>query len=377
MFKATQGFDEKEWAKLQHHNIFQSSEWISSMASRLPGEIYTFTLSDEVGILGVIISQFDAYEAYNPQTIFWRKEPVFSTFCMDTRQKFISELDFIPSSLPALVLVFPGYDGNPSGKKHKDQSVISDFVALIIDWAKCMNISGVHSLYTFESPLETAFKRLGGQTYDLTTRSVLNVTWNDWNDYLQQLSANRRSKIKKEYKLISSSMKLSEVNARKYTNDIVSGRCSTLRRYGNQTSFSSEKKRLESLIDRYGDNLKVFGAIHKCELIASSVCVLSDSQLIVIYNGVSDAGNNVRYSHFASNYYAIIQNIDVRNVRVIDYGISHKDVKELRGCKSFFLKGHVLHLDKSGQHQHHAMAKLMSEKTLHTVNDYKGSAYEK
>lgn len=364
-FNVTQGFDEKRWGDLQHHTFFQTSDWIRSMASRLPGEVYTFTLSNEVGLVGVVVNDNEAYEAYNPHAILWRDEPVFDPINSDARRQFLSNLQGKPITLPALVLVYPGYEGNLAGKSHQNQLVVNNFIGAITTWAKYKNLKGVHSLYTNQKTLQNAFEILGGRTYSLTTRSVLRVTWENWDDYLQHLSSNRRAKIRKEYKSISSCMNLIEVDAKYYIDDIVCGRCATLRRYGNHASTTNEKKRLSSLIEEYGNDLKVFGAVYNNKLIASSVCVMADKLLIVIYNGVSDFGRNIRYSHFASNYYSIIQNVDVNNVSVIDYGISHKDVKELRGCESSMLKGHLLHFEESKKHQHYAMAEIMAGQISH------------
>src|SRR6266702_1514056 len=76
--RIVRGLDLAAWRDLQPRSALHDEAWLSVMSSRLPGEVFTVTLGEDLGFCAVLVSDPDAYEAYNPYAVLWREPPVFA-----------------------------------------------------------------------------------------------------------------------------------------------------------------------------------------------------------------------------------------------------------------------------------------------------------
>lgn len=343
------GFNAGEWALLATRSPMHSVSWLRAMTSRLPGEVYTIVSDRDVGFIGTIVENVDAYEAYNPAAIFWRHEPVFSVSNPERRIEYLRSIrGALPPTLPALVLVAPGYVGDPAGGSAFDERAIADTLAEIIDWARAKKLNSLHILYTTNQTIQSAVRKTNGVTYSLSTRSILNVKWDDWDGYLASLSSKKRVEFRKEWRRAAGELSFDEHSPGKYINDIVQGRCAVLERYGQDASSDAELARLRSLITAFGTNLVAYGGLSDGRLVTSCLCLRDGRCLNVLYSSITEMGRTVPYAHLAATYYAVIRHNPKAICEVIDYGIGHRETKESRGCTPIELHGHAISLKSGG-----------------------------
>ena len=335
------GFVADRWRAFEPRSSFHDERWLIAMHSRLPGEVFT-VLDDArgIGFIGVLVTDPDGYEAYNPDMILWRDPPVFEL--TDPAGRAAGLPSSRPAVLPALALVAPGYEGNPAGWGALDPGAVAECLAEVRAWSTDRELAGVHVLFTASPAVSAAVDSLGGLSYPITGRWTLPVRWQDWSGYLGGLNSKRAREIGREYRLATESLQLAEVDPHRYAEDLIEGRCALLRRYGQDADPVAEHRRLALLGEQFGDRLTAFGGLYEGRLVAGSLCLWHGRTLQVMYSALTEDGRKHRFAHFASVYYAVIARVNSASCDLIDYGISHSSGKQARGCELERLSGHVL-----------------------------------
>nr|WP_042187349.1 GNAT family N-acetyltransferase [Kibdelosporangium sp. MJ126-NF4]CEL18018.1 hypothetical protein [Kibdelosporangium sp. MJ126-NF4]CTQ90754.1 hypothetical protein [Kibdelosporangium sp. MJ126-NF4] len=356
------GFDQDRWSRLALGSPLHDPEWIAIMMSRLPGKPYTVTVGDELGFVGVLVDDPEAYEAYNPYAILWRDPPVFDLTNPDGRRDKLAELGHLPEwTLPALALVVPGYLGDPAGKAATDVAVIGDCLNDVTRWARDKGLRGVHVLYTEGEAVGEAVAKLGGSTYPTTSRTVIPVWWADWDGYLLGLQPKRRREIERQARRIAEAgLELRRIDPVEFTDDILAGRAALLTRYGQTVDPVAERTRLTRLIQAFGDRLQCYGALIDGHAVASCVGLRHDRKLQILMSGATDRGHELPFAHFAGTFYAPIQDADRAGLDEIDYGIGHSAGKILRGGKPRTLSCHAIGTDPVAARRLAAAARLLT-----------------
>lgn len=335
------GFAADRWRAFEPRSSFHDERWLIAMHSRLPGEVHT--VLDEargIGFVGVLVTDPDGYEAYNPDAILWRDPPVFEL--TDPAGRAAGLPSSRPAALPALALVAPGYDGNPAGRGAGDPAALAACLTEVRNWCAEQGLAGLHLLFTASAAVDTAIASLDGLSYPITGRWSLPVTWQDWSGYLAGLNSKRAREIGREYRLATESLQLAELDPHQYADDLIEGRCALLRRYGQDADPVAERQRLALLGEQFGGRLTAFGGLHEGRLVAGSLCLWHGRTLQVMYSALTEDGRKHRFAHFASVYYAVIARVNADSCDQIDYGISHSSGKHARGCQLERLSGHVL-----------------------------------
>ncbi|MDQ2837809.1 MAG: GNAT family N-acetyltransferase [Actinomycetota bacterium] len=355
------GFQAEPWRELVSRSPFHDAGWLTAMTSRLPGEIFTVLDKQDLGFIAVLVSNPDGYEAYNPAAILWRDPPVFELSDPAARAAELDRLvDSAPATLPALVLVAPGYDGDPAGRCAEDPAALARCLTELLGWCEQSGLAALHLLFTANPMVNEAISGLGGFSYPITARWTLPVWWQDWDGYLAGLDSKRAREIRREYRLATESLQLTELDPNEYAEDLIEGRCALLRRYGQDADPAAEHRRLALLTEQFGDRLTAFGGLHEGRLLAGSLCLWHGRTLQVMYSALTEAGEQHRFAHFASTYYAIIERVSSAECAEIDYGISHRSGKQARGCELRQLYGHVLPVAGSDTEQLAIAAKLLT-----------------
>jgi hypothetical protein len=342
--EVTAGFHADRWAGLAASSPYHDAGWLTAMTSRLPGAVYTVLDRRGIGFVGVLVDDPDSYEAYNPQAILWRDPPVFELTDPAGRAAELAG-HRIPNSLPALVLVAPGYHGDPAGPAGNDPAALTECLAELLEWCRSTGLAGLHLLFTGSPAVTAAVASLGGLSYPLTTRWTLPVWWQDWPGYLAGLDTKRARELRREHRLASSTLQLAELDPQQHADELVAGRCAVLRRHGQVADPAAEHRRLALLIERFGDRLTLFGGLAGSRLATGCLCRWHGRELQVLYSAVTEAGLAHRFAHFAGTYYAVIEGVSIVRCDTIDYGISHRAGKRARGCTVRRLFGHVLPTD--------------------------------
>ncbi|MFJ8624938.1 GNAT family N-acetyltransferase [Kitasatospora sp. NPDC093550] len=344
-------FDGAGWDHLGPGAAVQGGRWLRAMISRLPGEPVTVLHHGPDGALaftGAVISDGDAYEAYNPWAILRREDPVFpESEC--ARRRVLPQLGDRPEEiLPSLLLVAPGYLGDPVGPAADRPESLKQCLADACAWASGAGLATVSVLYTTPPAaraLAPAVGALGGESFELTTRSMMRVTWDDEEGLAAGRSKGQRAEVRRQLRrLAEHGCTVGTADPDELFDEVVGARCELLRWYGQPADESSERRRLRTLIDTFGEDLLLCTAHHGGRLIAYALFVSDRRTLQNVYVGTTEAGRNTPYAHLAVTYHEPMRRAARERYDWIDYGVGHGDTKRLQGCDAVALTGHVIPL---------------------------------
>lgn len=360
------GFDRAAWRGLAVRSVLQDPDWLAAMASKIPGEVHTIVHGGAVGFLGAVVTDPDAYEAFNPYAILFRDPPVFELRDPGARRRTLPGAD--PAAiLPALVLAAPGYLGDPAGTTG-DPGALRACLSGVVDWCRERGARTLCCLYTQQATaaITEAVAALGGTSFPLTTRWTLPVWWDTWEGYLAGFGASRRRKVRRELRAAAEAgVRPARIEPSEHAEAIVDGRCAKLRSHGHEPDPDAERERLARLLDAFGGGVTAYGALRGTELVASIVCLERGRTLQVLYSGVTEHGERLPFAHFVASYYAPAEHVGKRELDRIDYGIDHGTAKAFRGCRPEALHGHVVGLDPTAGELLATGARLLREAGTH------------
>jgi hypothetical protein len=349
MIRVSAGFDAEAWARLAVTAPMHDPRWLRVMCTRLPGEVLTVWYGDTLAFVGVLVSDPDAYESYNPYAILWRPEPVFELAGEDYRRQRLASAAADPAvTLPALVLVAPGYWGDPAGAAADDPAAVRDCLHGVLAWARSRGISSVSVLYTVRGTdtVAAAFRGVGGVSYPLTERWLMPVWWEDWDGYLSGLPPTRAREIRRELRRAAGAgVHPARIDPGHHRQRIVELRCALLARYGQAADRAAERRRLAGLLESFGDGVRSYAAVRDGQPVAVAVSIRQGAGMHVLYSGIDPAAGTVPFAHFLATFYAVVADVRAGEVREIDYGIGHGAGKALRGCRPVTMFGHTVGVD--------------------------------
>lgn len=347
-------FDAARWDALRPGTVVQGGRWLSTMLSRLPGRPVTAVhagpdgLDDAVGFVGAVVEDPEAYEAYNPWLILRAPQPVFEEVYASGRQVAPQLGDAPERMLPGLVLTAPGYIGDPVGPAAGQPEEVRACLAGICAWARSAGLATVTVLYTTpagSAVLEPAVAALGGESFDLTTRSAREVTWTDAEGFRQAISRRHRAEMNRQLnRLADLGAELGQADPAARFEEVIEGRCELVRWYGQPVDEAGERRRLRTLIDTFGPDLRLYTTEREGRIVAHSLFVLQNRTLQNIYTGTTESGRNTPFAHLAATYHEPMLSASSEHLDRIDYSIGHGSTKRLQGCRAVPLRGHLIPL---------------------------------
>ncbi|MFE4822133.1 hypothetical protein ACFRFU_38040 [Streptomyces sp. NPDC056704] len=344
-------FDVARWDQLRPGPAVQGGRWLSSMLSRLPGEPVTVLHGDgdgEVGFTGAVITDANAYEAYNPWMILRRPEPVFPEVHASGRRVAARLGDEPEDMIPSLLLAAPGYLGDPVGPAAHRPEAVTECLSGVCAWARRAGLATVSVLYTTpagSAVVEPAVAALGGASFDLTARSMMRVTWCDDTEFLGGLPRRRRIEVQRQLRRLSAlGCVVGPGDARMRFDEVIEGRCELLRWYGQPVDEAGERRRLSTLIDTFGADLLLFTVEADGHVVAHALFVADGRTLQNVYVGTTKKGRDTPYAHLAATYHAPMRQATRDRFDWIDYGVGHADTKRVQGCDAVPLRGHLIPL---------------------------------
>ncbi|MEF3113989.1 hypothetical protein [Streptomyces chrestomyceticus] len=342
-------FDAARWGRLHPGSAVQSACWIDIMLSRLPGKPLMVLHEDDdgatLGFVGAVVTEPGAYEAYNPWTILRADPEVFPA--AHAGGPVAPQLGGAAQDmLPSVVLSAPGYLGDPVGPAGRRPDAVRDCLSAVLDHARDAGLATVCVLYSTPegaAVLDPVTTALGGACFDLTSRSVLEIGWADWDDYHSGPRNRRRAEILRQLRrLAEAGGEVVREDPRPRFDEVVAARCCLLRHYGQPADEDSERRRLHALIEAFGDDLVLYSVVREGRLLAHALFVAQDRVLQNIYAGTTEEGRATPYAHLAATYYAPLMYVTGKEFDRIDYGVGHETTKRLRGCLVVPLRGHLL-----------------------------------
>jgi hypothetical protein len=341
-------FDAERWDALCPATSVQGSRWIAAMLSRLPGRplmAVTEGADGGVGFVGAVVEHADAYEAYNPWRILRGPEPVFAEVYAAGRP-VAPHLGAAPEAmLPSAVLVAPGYLGDPVGPGGGRVAEVQACLGRICAWAWSAGLATVAVLYTTpagSAVVEPAVAALGGESFDLTVRSVHPVRWRDGAEFLAAIGG-RRTEVRRQLRALDGlGATVGTVELADHVDGVIEARCELLRRYGQPVDEAGERRRLRLLMATFGPDLLLWATERDAALVACALFLAQDRVLRNIYAGTTRQGRATPYAHLAATYHAPMRDVGCDRFDLIDYGIGHWDTKRFQGCTAVPLRGHLI-----------------------------------
>ncbi|HEX6076717.1 MAG TPA: GNAT family N-acetyltransferase [Micromonosporaceae bacterium] len=343
-------FDAERWQCLDPGSPVQSGPWVRIMLSRLPGDPLMVVLEradGALGFTGAVVSDPGAYEAYNPWAILRRQKPVFGEAHTAGRVP-PAIADQAEALLPGVVLVAPGYLGDPVGPLADRPDAVREGLTGVVDWARGEGMSSVSVLYTSldaAAVVGWAVARLGGATFPLTSRFTLPVSWSHWQEYVADLPKDHRNEPGRQMRRLSEGGCTVTCEAPELAfDDIVAARCELLRWCRQPVDESDERYQLASLIDAFGSDLLLFATRRDGELLSGGLFLAYGRTLLNVYTGTTVQGRQTPFAHLAATYHGPVGFVTQERFDVIDYGVGHGDTKRLQGCQELPMYGHVIPL---------------------------------
>jgi hypothetical protein len=347
--QVSRAFDPARWDELSPAAAVHSSRWLNVMLSRLPGEPLMVVCDGPggaVGFTGAVVTEPDAYEAYNPWLILRGPRPVFEE--VHAKGRAAPRIGDAPGELlPGAVLTAPGYIGDPAGPGAGDQEAVRRCLAGVCEWARQQGLATVSLLYTTRyagAAVEAAVTRLGGDSFDLTSRGVLRVTWTDWAGRLAALPRRRKEIARQLRRLDDAGCTVSPMDPRPVIDEVVAARCALLAWYEQPYDYGREQQRLRSLLSSFGPDAALFTTARSGKIIACALFVAHGRTLQNVYAGTTPQGRETPYAHLAATYYAPAAYASADRFDVIDYSIGHAETKRFQGCEFTPMRGHVISL---------------------------------
>jgi hypothetical protein len=341
-------FDPERWDALGPTAAMQSGRWLGSMLSRLPGAPVTAIhgRGDEaVGFVGAVVDDPAAYEAYNPWRILRGPRPVFEEVHRGGH-RIARHLGPEPTAmLPSLVLASPGYCGDPVGPAGTQDRAVTECLRRVCRWAWRQGIRTVAVLYTAPRAapvVSAAVAALGGETFDLTSRSVRRVTWPDGDGFRAALGR-RRSELRRQFRSLNAhGCTVDPVPVGSVFDEVVTARCELLHWYGQPADEAGEARRLRTLVTTFGTGLRLWATRRYGRLVACALFLAHGRTLHNVHVGTTALGRDTPFAHLAATYHGPMRDVSNREFDVIDYGIGHADTKRLQGCETVPLRGHLI-----------------------------------
>jgi hypothetical protein len=340
-------FDPRRWDALAPDTVVQSSKWINAMLSRLPGDPLMTVYNGQKGLLGLVgavVEDPSAYEAYNPWTILRAPQPVFPEVHRHGRP--VAQLGSAAADmLPSAVLVAPGYLGDPVGPAGRDPGDVLAGLRGVCQWAWSAGLATVALLYTTppaSAVVEPAVAELGGESFDLTSRWVHEVTWSD-PDGFHRAIGRRRHELRRQFRgLDRFGCTVGRADVEHHFDDAIEARCELLRWYDQPVDEHGEVRRLRTLVDTFGPDLRLWATWRDNLLVACALFLAYGRTLQNIWTGTTKLGRATPFAHLAATYHGPMRDVSNREFDRIDYGIGHGDTKRFQGCTPLPLRGHLI-----------------------------------
>lgn len=239
--------------------------------------------------------------------------------------------------LPGLVFMHPTYETFPVGSAGRDPAVLRDFVQQLLNWAGDAGLSSIAFLYLADAarPLLDVLGEAGAQVLPLTSTCVMEVTWDDFADYLRTLPSHRRVMIRRELRrLDENAVTVGAEDPMDAAAAMAALRGRLVGKYGERPNASRDARLLDQILTSFRpDELCLITARRDGDLLSFMLFGQDGDHWTALLTGADYDEPRSRFTYFACAFYHPAILAPRHGVRCISYGIGSWEAKRLRGCR--------------------------------------------
>ncbi|TLQ47799.1 GNAT family N-acetyltransferase [Streptomyces marianii] len=327
------------------------SRWIRLTAERFQDEYKIFMLREEdgrcaVALGGTIVSSPSAgLDWFNPPLVL---SGGVTRDGLAAGQPYAWTRRQAASAYPCLLLVYPHFASFPVGNRREDPASLRRFLTEVTAWAQ---VEGARSiallfLHPVASHLMTELSSAGFAVVPLVERCDLDVTWKDFDGYLESLPKRRRGEVRRELRLLESrGITLSSRHPSGDESDLVALRCQLVEKYRGSCDPAHERSTFEQLRELVAaDDITIFTATKDGRLLNFGLFVRDGDEWVAFLTGADYQSGQEGLGYFANLFYRPAALAPSLGIRTILYGPSARDAKRRRGCRvtPLFAAGKIL-----------------------------------
>ena len=344
------------WAEIAPRPpLVASKPWLDAMGDRLDGEPCSLALESRdrisVAAFGSVVTDPDAYEAFNVHRLLAAEPPVFplDPGAGEARAAAVSELPPAPGWFPTLVLVYPGYECVPVGPDAEDPDALRAFAEAVAGWASGAGCRVASCLYVprDREAFGQALADAGWSCAPLVVRSRLSLAGcASFEDYLARLKRSKRIEARRERRVLrEAGVRTERRPLDEHVDDVVRLRSNLVAKYGGYSTPKAERRRLERLVEALGPRLVLFRSVAGRETIAFTLMIEDGAEWYLFWTGQDYGHPKARYLYFDAVFYTPVEAAIEAGVEAIDMGVGHSDAKTARGATTSPRDGWFLALD--------------------------------
>lgn len=240
--------------------------------------------------------------------------------------------------LPGLMIMHPHYDTRPVGPAAGDQRVLDRFVEALLDWADDHGVRAVSFLYQTAAarPLLRSLSATGTVVVPLSSACVLDVTWPDFDGYLDGLGYKRRTAIRRELRWLAERQVTVAVEPLDRAGDeLLDLRCALVAKYGGTPRRAKEQRLLELVRTGFApEETCLVTARVSGRLLSFMLFVREGDDWSAVLTGSDYRSPDTRFTYFATGFYHPAALAPAAGIRRIHYGFGSWQAKQLRGCRA-------------------------------------------
>jgi len=236
---------------------------------------------------------------------------------------------------PTLLLMNPNWETAAVGPGSDDPDNVRLLLTRIGDWRRKEGIRSVAALYVTNQPaLLHALRAAGTSPVPLADQCVLDVTWSDFDGYVETLPARRRMEVRREVRALAGRVTVRKLGPDEETDQIVALRCQLVGKYGGRPDPAKERRFLDRVRREFGaDNVTVFAAELAGRLLSFTLLVQDGPVWTALLTGSDYTRPEARLSYFATSFYSPAAEAPRRRVTTLNFGFGSWEAKARRGCR--------------------------------------------
>ena len=324
--------------------LLSSRRWLEATERRYPWPVLTFLLGrggrPSVGLYGTVVDDPGAYETYNPHRVLAgpTRALAFDQPTTLARARLAEGLPAAERWFPCLVLTYPGYGCYPVGPGAGEPDLVARCLEGVLGWAGGAGVRSVALQFVAaeEEPALTvalaAHRHLWvplDQRADLDLAGVASLE-----QHVARLPATWRHEARREMRVVRrAGVETRRLEASPHRGDLVELRCALLAQRGQRPDPALEARRLDAVLDAFGDDVRVFGCFQGGELVRVGSFLVHGPEWVAFWTGARYDHPAAALTYFEAVFYRPVAEAVREGVSRIGYGMGSPEAKRRRGAR--------------------------------------------
>lgn len=343
-FTVCRGVGDRWDAVAEGGGLLSSRRWLEATERRYPWPVLTFLLGRDgrpsVGMYGTLVDDPGAYETYNPHRVLAGPTAVlaFDEPVAEARRQLGERLPAAERWFPCLVLTYPGYGCYPVGPGAGQPDLVTRCLEGVLGWAAGAGVRTVALHFVAgeeEAALAAALAAHDHLWVPLEQRADLDLTGvASLEQHVARLPATWRHEARREMRVVRrAGIETRRLEPRPHRDDLVELRCALLERRGQRPDRAVEGRRLDSVLDAFGDDVRVFGCFQRGELVRTGSFLVDGPEWVAFWTGARYDHPAAALTYFEAVFYRPVAEAVREGASRIGYGMGSPEAKRRRGAR--------------------------------------------